>query len=126
VEHVFFRSHTSNLRRRHGIHLQEDIRDEYRGLQIFAVSFLEGDHANHAYQVSGRDVFEAANEQCWASWNEDQATKADEATKAGREPAKELEVMITVLFDDYSSQEDVKQIEDKTMDGGEDDDIDMN
>jgi hypothetical protein len=76
--------------------------------------------------VSGRDDFETANEQCWASWNEDLATQADEARKAGREPAKELEVTITVLFNDYSSQGDVKQIEDKTMDGGEDDDNDMN
>jgi hypothetical protein len=75
---------------------------------------------------SGRDVVETANEQCWASWIEDQATKADEARKAGRETEKELEVIITVLFNDYSSQEDVKQIEDKTVDDDEDDDIHIN
>ena len=71
-------------------------------------------------KLSGQDVFEPTSEQCWALWIEDEATKVDEARKAGREPEKELEVIITVLFNDYVSQEDVRQIADKTMNGGED------
>ena len=35
-------------------------------------------------------------------------------------------MIITVLVNEYSYQEDVKHFEDKTLDGGEDDDIDIN